>query len=94
MTLKLITACLIINLSIITENVEASNSICYKKTYNRGVGEPLSTCQDKYYEERDGALCYPKCKDGYTGCGPICWEDCRPGYDNHGATCCKLNKLF
>jgi hypothetical protein len=37
---------------------------CYRQTYTRSVGEPISTCgKDK---EPDGALCYPKCKEGYN----------------------------
>ena len=80
---------ILIELVAFANKVNAANSICYKQSYGRGAGVPLSTCRDEYYNQRDGALCYPECKDGYTGCGPICWEDCRPGYDNHGATCCK-----
>ena len=52
-------------LSLFTVN--GSNDICYKKTYTRGVGVPLSTCNDDYV--RDGALCYPTCSDGYTAAG-------------------------
>jgi hypothetical protein len=26
-------------------------------------------------QELDGALCYPKCKDGFHGVGPVCWAD-------------------
>lgn len=69
------------------------NGLCYKKSYGRGVGTPLSTCNSGL--QKDGGLCYPECLTGYTALGPICWEDCRSGYDNHGATCCtnkfKLN---
>jgi hypothetical protein len=70
------------------------NCVCYKKSYGRGVGVPLSTCNNELV--RDGALCYPKCESGYTAAGPVCWEDCEEGFDNHGASCCiyfNLNKL-
>ena len=73
-----------IKFSLLIFNVEADR--IYKESYSRGVGVPLSTCNDD--QERNGALCYPKCQTGYTGVGPICWEDCQLGYDNHGATCC------
>jgi hypothetical protein len=26
-------------------------------------------------EELDGAVCYPKCRDGYHGVGPVCWAN-------------------
>jgi hypothetical protein len=94
MSVKLLLLSILIKLIEFSNKVNANNSICYKQSYGRGVGVPLSTCSDKYYVERDGALCYPKCKTGYTGCGPVCWEDCRPGYDNHGATCCIFINFF
>lgn len=76
----------LIFLILIVFLVKQLECICYKKSYGRGVGEPLSRCESGY--ERNGALCYPNCKDGYTGAGPVCWKDCDDGYDNHGATCC------
>lgn len=39
--------------------------------------------------EKNGDLCYPKCKAGYSGNGPVCWQDCPAGYTNDGATCRK-----
>lgn len=58
-----------------------------KDSYGRGVGTPLKTCDAN--EEKDGALCYPKCKAGYNGVGPVCWGACPAGYKNDGATCRK-----
>ncbi len=58
-----------------------------KDSYGRGVGKPLRTCDSN--EEKDGALCYPKCKAGYNGVGPVCWGTCPEGYKNDGATCRK-----
>ncbi len=60
---------------------------CQKKSYTRTAGKPLSACGSN--EEKDGALCYPKCKAGYNGVGPVCWENCPAGYTNDGATCRK-----
>ena len=51
--------------------VVADNNNCWKDAYGRGVGKPISTCREGY--EKDGALCYPKCKEGYYGVGPVCW---------------------
>ncbi len=31
-------------------------------------------------EEQSGLLCYPRCKDGYTGAGPACWRHCPSGW--------------
>ena len=44
---------------------------CWLDAYGRGAGI-LPGCADD--EEKDGALCYPKCKDGYKGVGPVCWQ--------------------
>ncbi len=46
------------------------------------------TCPDG--QEKDGALCYPKCDSGYTGVGPVCWETCPSGYTDTGAFCTKV----
>ncbi len=46
------------------------------------------TCPDG--QEKDGALCYPKCDSGYTGVGPLCWETCPSGYTDTGAFCTKV----
>ncbi|MDB4727917.1 RICIN domain-containing protein [Saprospiraceae bacterium] len=59
---------------------------CTKKSYGRGAGK-LSDCRPG--QERDGLLCYPKCKEGYHGVGPVCWQNCGPGWVNCGAGCAK-----
>lgn len=43
-------------------------------SYTRGTGTPASTCPDG--TEKNGDLCYPLCKSGYTGVGPVCWQQC------------------
>ncbi len=58
---------------------------CYRESYGRGVGRPLSTCPAS--EDKSGLLCYPKCEAGYGGAGPVCWEDCPRGYKDTGALC-------
>ena len=52
-------------------------SQCWKVSYGRGVGVPISACDPQY--QKDGALCYPFCRPGYTGVGPVCWQNCRDG---------------
>jgi len=59
---------------------------CWKKTYGRGAGTVLNTCNTG---EKSGALCYPTCPSGYVGVGPVCWESCKAGYTDDGALCRK-----
>lgn len=74
----------------IAEGVAAARQpYCYRLSYGRGVGVPLSSCPaDK---EKDAWLCYPKCKSGYDGVGPVCWQGCPGGYVDTGAFC-HINK--
>lgn len=60
---------------------------CWKNSYGRGAGKPLSTCVNGM--EKNGALCYPKCKAGYKGVGPVCWQHCPKGFRDDGAFCAK-----
>lgn len=61
------------------------NCQCWIGAYGRGVGTVLTSC--KSTEDKDGALCYPKCRDGYKGVGPVCWEICPSGYTDTGLFC-------
>ncbi|MDP3170170.1 MAG: hypothetical protein Q8M91_07490 [Polaromonas sp.] len=63
----------------------ARQQYCYRQSYGRGVGIPLSTCGSG--SEKDGLLCYPSCPGGYHGVGPVCWESCPAGYTDTGALC-------
>jgi len=58
---------------------------CWKNSYGRGVGVPVSTCRSD--QDKDGALCYPKCSTGMYGVGPVCWTRCDDGYTDDGALC-------
>lgn len=49
----------------------AANTIA-KSSYGRTAGTPL-ICDPSL--EQDGALCYPRCEQGYDGVGPVCWLD-------------------
>ncbi len=64
---------------------DARQDYCYRQSYGRGVGGPVSTCHEN--EDKNGALCYPKCRDGFHGVGPVCWEGCPDGYTDTGALC-------
>jgi len=59
--------------------------VCWRDAYGRGVGTIPNYCQKGF--ELQGALCYPLCKENYTGVGPVCWENCPEGYTDIGAFC-------
>lgn len=65
---------------------DARQPYCYRETYGRGAGKPLSTC-NKAGEEKSGLLCYPDCRAEYGGAGPVCWEHCPSEYTDTGALC-------
>ena len=48
---------------------------CWKKTYMRGMGKKIDSCQDG--EELGGRKCYELCKSGFTGWGSTCYKDCQ-----------------
>lgn len=45
-------------------------------SYGRGAGNAMkfhgTKLECKGNEDKDGGLCYPKCRDGYHGVGPVC----------------------
>ena len=51
--------------------VAAQNSNCWKDAYGRGVGKVITACREG--QEKNGALCYPICREGFYGVGPVCW---------------------
>jgi hypothetical protein len=70
------------------------------RTHYTGPGKPLTDCRSD--QEKNGALCYPRCNSGYYGAGPVCWQycasdevdnglfcmkKCRPGYDLRAGVC-------
>ena len=61
---------------------------CYRRSETRGAGKPLSN-QCAPGLEKNGALCYPKCRASFKGAGPVCWEQCAPGFNDIGAFCQK-----
>jgi hypothetical protein len=60
---------------IIRELFRKYEPFCYRRTYGRGAGYPLNACPANA-PDKNGLLCYPKCRDGYIGVGPVCWQDC------------------
>ncbi len=53
-------------------------------SYGRGAGKAMSfhkgklDCDKK--DDKDGGLCYNKCRDGYHGVGPVCYNNNAPSY--------------
>ena len=71
----------------VTSDGDDTTAGCWKQAYGRGVGKAISACPSD--KEKDGALCYPLCRDGYYGVGPVCWQDCPSDFRNDGAYCYK-----
>lgn len=69
----------------------ANQPYCWRKSYGRGVGVPVSACPKG--QEKDAGLCYPACEDigrpGWKGVGPVCWQPCPSGFRDDGAYCFK-----
>ncbi len=55
-------------------------------SYGRGAGKPMGCAAG---EELDGALCYPRCRDGFGGAGPVCWQRCPGNFTDTGGHCLK-----
>jgi len=70
---------------------KANQPYCWRQSYGRGVGVPVSACPKG--QEKDAGLCYPTCeavgKNGWNGVGPVCWQDCPSGFRDDGAYCAK-----
>lgn len=70
------------------EVTELRTPFCWRRSYGRGVGVPLSVCQDG--RERIGALCYSPCPSGYSRQGTLdCQQECKPGWRDDGLYCRK-----
>lgn len=72
---------------IVAEAGRLEQPACWKVSKPNTAGKVLSTCGPN--EEKDGALCYPKCKSGYSGVGPVCWSGCPSDFTDTGAHCLK-----
>lgn len=67
-------------------------SQCWQGSYGRGVGKVISSCKND--QDKDGALCYPKCIEGYRGVGPVCWENCPSGFTDIGLFCTRPAHIY
>ncbi|KAI7842460.1 hypothetical protein COHA_003816 [Chlorella ohadii] len=72
-----------------------------KDSYIRGTGVPMGCGSN---EEKNGALCYPRCRPGYNGNGPVCWSSGAPapgwqrcndiGWGPDREACDEMNSVF
>jgi hypothetical protein len=87
--MELVVSLLIIQALIIIQTVKSQ---CRRRSYDRGVGVPISSCLES--EDRIVDLCYPKCRDGYKAVGVVCWQVCPDGYTDTGAFCTKPARSY
>lgn len=67
---------------------------CWLDAIGRGAGKAIHSCSKEEYPDKSGLLCYPKCKEGYSGVGPVCWQNCPSGFRDDGAYCYKLKETY
>jgi hypothetical protein len=60
--------------------------VCWKSTYDRGAGVPMSCASGLEY---DTGLCYKACPSGASGVGPLCYASCPASYYRLGLQCYK-----
>jgi hypothetical protein len=64
----------------------AESDFCWSETTPRGIGLIPTTCGVD--QERNGALCYPRCPAGYSSDGVAgCIQSCPPGARDDGLFC-------
>lgn len=61
--------------------------ICWKRTYGRGVGTIPGSCS--FDQQKQGLLCYQKCRSGYHGFLNTCAQDCPSRFRDDGLFCFK-----
>jgi hypothetical protein len=75
---------------------KANQPYCWRHSYGRGVGVPVSACPKG--QDKDAGLCYPTCEDigmqDAKGVGPVCWQTCPSGFRDDGAYCFKPTESY
>ena len=70
---------------IFTEVQVYKTPMCWRATYDRGIGLAPNNCGSK---QMRGALCYDTCRAGYSDHGTLtCSTNCPSGYTDMGAIC-------
>ena len=54
--------------------------MCWKLTYGRGGGVPISVCGPNEERGAGGGICYPHCRTGWIGNADRCLGPCPEGY--------------
>jgi len=62
------------------------NEFCWRRSYGRGVGKPLHTCE-RQGKVKIGALCYSHCPPGMKRFGFDCHSVCPSGSQDQGLFC-------
>ena len=75
------------NLSLAQVNTGAPSKSCNPGVVEGVLGKPLSHCPNGM--EKQGALCYPKCKSGFYGSLTHCRMRCPSGFTDTGLHCLK-----
>ncbi|MFT5131607.1 MAG: hypothetical protein ACI9SC_000066, partial [Gammaproteobacteria bacterium] len=71
---------------LIEEAARQENPVCWRDTFDRGFGTPISLTSNpcKPGEDQSAVVCYPKCPAGYDNGGPSCVGQCD---DSHNVNC-------
>ena len=82
---------------LIKKTSEVAQTEAYDSVLNDAVDNP-DMHPDLYAmltpgQHQSANLCYPWCREGYTGQGPVCWQDCQEGYTDDGAFCRKPHDI-
>lgn len=78
---------LLMGMMALSSTMHAAEGFCWKSSYGRGVGTIPKDCS--FDEQKQGLLCYPQCKAGYTGFVATCFQNCPAGFKDIGALCAK-----
>ncbi len=68
-------------------NTKDLGATCQKESYNRGAGTAPTSCPND--REKEGGLCYRKCREGYAGKITECYGICPAGFPDDGLDCRK-----
>jgi hypothetical protein len=75
-----------------SEAKEAATDFCWKDSYGRGAGKPLSRCKSN--QDKIGALCYSKCPSNMKRKGFDCHSKCPKGWRDDGLFCANPVKRY
>ena len=72
-------------------NIPQDSGMCYKVSYDRGVGSIPGPAGCPPGTENSVGLCYPLCKPNWKGSMTLCYRDCWDKYlEDCGTYCSKI----